>query len=133
MHLTKSSILLLIASSLLLPACSDGSDDTGSPGDPINCTLEARSSVSVKVISLMGEPVLDATVTYSVDGGLEEDAECVSTAAAGGCEDWVAGWERVGTFVIKAVSADKTSEAEETVVVTKDECHVIGQTLTLTI
>jgi hypothetical protein len=131
MRLPKCSILFFLASSLLLPACGDGSGDSGSSGDPIACTLEARSSVSVTVVDVMGIPALDAMVTFSVDGGAEEDAECVTTAAAGGCEAWVAGYERAGTFVIKAVSADGTAKDEETVTVTKDECHVISQMVEL--
>ncbi|MCK6587603.1 MAG: hypothetical protein HUU21_25105 [Polyangiaceae bacterium] len=132
MNLTKLSILLTVTSSLLWAACGDDGDGTGGAGGQVACTLEARSSVSVKVNDAMGIPVLDAIVTFSVDGGAEQDAECVQTAAAGGCEAWVAGWEVAGTFEIKAVSADGMSQDTETVVVTKDECHVISQSVTLT-
>jgi hypothetical protein len=131
MRLPNCSLLFFVTSSLLLPACGDGSGDSGSSGDPVTCTLEARSSVQVTVVDVMGIPALDATVTFSVDGGVEEDAECVSTAAAGGCEAWVAGYERAGVFVIKAMSADGTAKAEESVTVAKDECHVISQMVEL--
>jgi hypothetical protein len=34
-------------------------------------------------------------------------------------------------FVIKAISADGTAKAEESVTVAKDECHVISQMVEL--
>jgi hypothetical protein len=124
--------LVLVASSLLLSACGGDSNGTGSPSG-VECTTEARASVQVTVVDVMGVAVLDATVTFSVDGGVEEDAECVRTAAAGGCEEWVAGFERAGAFVVRAVSADGATKDEESVTVTKDECHVTTQTVTLTL
>lgn len=128
----KRSLFVLVASSLLLSACGGDTDDTGSSGG-VACTTEARASVQVTVVDVMGVAVLDATVTFSVDGGAEEDAECVRTAAAGGCEEWVAGFEQAGAFVVRAESADGAAKDEESVKVTKGECHVTTQTVTLTL
>ena len=55
------------------------------------------------------------------------------TAAAGGCEEWVAGLELAGAFVVRAESADGAAKDEESVTVTKGECHVTTQTVTLTL
>jgi hypothetical protein len=133
MRVLKSFILLFLAGSLLLPACSDGSDTSTTSSGGVTCTLEARASVQVTVVDVMGIAALDAMVTYSVNGGLDEDAECVRPAAAGGCEEWVAGYEQAGAFVIKAVSADGAAKAEESVTVAKDECHVMTQMVELTL
>jgi hypothetical protein len=129
----KPTALFFVAGSLLLPACGGDSTDSGSAGDPPTCSLEARASVQVTVVDVMGTPALDATVTYTVNGGLDEDAECVRQAAAGGCEEWVAGYEKAGAFVITATSADGAAKDEETVTVAKDECHVITQMVTLSL
>lgn len=99
------------------------------------CTEEARSSVDVTVVDAMGMAQKDALVTFSVDGAADEEAECISLSGggAGPCDSWVAGYERSGSFTIKASSADGTKHAQKTVTVAADECHVITQIVTLTL
>lgn len=97
------------------------------------CTTEARSSVDVSVVDATGAVQKDAKVTFSVDGGADEPAECVGPSGGGACDAWVAGFERTGSFTVKAESADGTKQASQTVVVTADECHVVSQSMTLTL
>lgn len=150
---SKSLIILSLALVPALFACSsesggggsggsgmggNGSGGNGSGGNGsgggIACTTEARSSVTVKVVDAQGMPVTDAVVTYTVDGGASQNAECVNPLGGmGNCQEWVAGYEIAGNFVITATSADGMKTATQMVTVAKDECHVISQTATLTL
>ncbi len=146
---SKSLIILSLALVPALIACSSESGGGGSGGGGgmggngsggsgmgggVACTTEARSSVTVKVVDAQGMPVSDAVVTYTVDGGASQNAECVNPVGGmGNCQEWVAGYEVAGDFVITAASADGTKMATQMVTVTKDQCHVISQTATLTL
>ncbi len=98
---------------------------TGCP-QPTNCTTEARSSVSVNVVDENGEPILNAELTYSVDGGPSLDCEIFGDGSS------VCGWEASGEIAITA-TAQGYQSASETVTVESDECHVISESLTLTL
>lgn len=107
---------------------------SGGAGGQVNCTLEARASVNVKVVDAQGMAVTDAVVTFSVNGGADEMAECVNPVGGmGTCQEWVAGWERDGNFTVTATSADGMKTATQMVTVTKDACHVQPQSVTLTL
>ncbi len=98
------------------------------------CDTLAKASVDVEVVDAMGAPQKDAQVTFSVDDGPDEPAECAAAgAAAGSCDRWSAGFERSGTFTVKASSADGTKHASKVVEITADECHVLTQSVTLTL
>lgn len=93
---------------------------------PTSCTTELRYSVTVTVEDETGAPVADAVVEYTVDGG---DAVA--------CEEWtdgeyVCGAEVSGDITVTA-TADGLGTDEETVTVESDECHVIGEAVTLTL
>lgn len=115
--------LVLLALAPLLPAC----------GGSIACTAEAVASVSVTVVDEAGQRVEDARVTFTRDGGAEEQAECVPVVMGTGCARWVAGWEQPGDFVIKATSADGARQAQGQASVDDGTCHVEGQSLQLTL
>lgn len=97
---------------------------TGCP-QSIDCTNEARSSVSVTVEDADGEPIANATLTYSVDGGESQDCEGLLNG------NTVCGWEASGEFVITATAVGFETETA-TVIVESDECHVISEAVTLT-
>lgn len=124
------------ASLALLGAALVGCGDSSSGGDPgVVCPAIAAGSVQVSVVDAQGAAVLDAKVTYSVDGGAEQPADCVALSGAG-CSRWVAGWERTGSFVVRAASADGAKQAEAAVVVVKSggDCpHVVQQAVKLTL
>lgn len=95
------------------------------PG-PADCTMEARSSVSVTVTDAAGAPLSDAAVVYSVDGGAEQACEPMSGGA------WVCGWEVSGVFQITASAEGyEAQSAEVEVGMTEDGCHVVGEVLEL--
>jgi hypothetical protein len=122
MRAGKTLAVLVLVGLGLMAGCAD--DDTTTDG--IACTAEARSSVTVTVVDGNGDPVTDATVTYTVDGGDPQQAEPFPDGT------FVAGWELAGTFTVTA-QKDGFLPAQETVTVAMDEvgCHVVSQTVQL--
>ncbi|MBI5545408.1 MAG: hypothetical protein HY901_16100 [Deltaproteobacteria bacterium] len=102
----------------------------GSSACGTSCTMEARTSVLVTVKDTAGNVVGDAQVTYHVDAGVEQQAQCPGSTASS-CARWTLGYEDAGTFVVVAKSADGTKQAEKSVVVVKDACHVQTEEVTL--
>jgi hypothetical protein len=111
----------------------------GLPGfedpDTSFCTLEARPSVVVTVVGPVGTIIEDAHVTFTVNGGPEQAAEChfPSSTPARGCTKWMAGWEASGEFTLTATSADGQSSRQLQVSVSEDRCHVITEDVTITL
>ena len=119
-------IAAILTLSALLPACGDFNQTF--------CTAEARASVQVNVVDPQGNPQRDARVTFTLDGGPEQQALCNgSEQTQGNCDSWVTGYEQPGDYVITATSADGQRTARQSVSVTEDECHVQSQTVTLTL
>ena len=92
----------------------------------LNCTTEARSSVSVTVRDEAGAVLSDADVSYTVDGG--EPADCEGFGSGG----YVCGWEQEGTFEI-TIRALGFAVDTFTVQVGADECHVISEAVERTL
>jgi hypothetical protein len=116
---------LLLAVTVVHSACA---------GPASVCTLEARAAVQVTVVDPRGGIQRDARVTFTVDGGPEEQAQCNGTSQpAGQCDRWVTSYERAGEYVITATSADGTRTARTQVRVSEDECHVKTETVQLTL
>ncbi len=124
MRLRHACLLLVI--SAVLPACARPDSF---------CTLEARAAVQVTVVDTQGGILRDARVTFTVDGGPEEQALCNGSQlqTAPPCDRWVTGYERAGEYVITATSADGTRTARTQVTVSEDECHVKTETVRLTL
>lgn len=99
----------------------------GCGGEELDCTTEARSSVTVTVVDANGAPVNDAALEYSVDGGPKKECTVLGINAS----EYVCGFEEDGHFTITATSGTLTGTATADVVA--DECHVIGQTVKLTL
>jgi hypothetical protein len=116
----------LLVISLLLPACD-------APWKEHFCTLEARSSVQVTVVDARGNPQRDARVTFTRDGGPEQQALCNGgrDPQQGNCDAWVTEYERPGLFVITATSADGQRTVRQQVTVTEDACHVHTESVQL--
>jgi len=94
-----------------------------------NCTLEARSSLGIRVTDQTGAPVTDATVTASVD-----DEAPLGCAASGSLGDYTCDFfEREGVFTVRAARAGETASATATVGRTADGCHVDTEALALTV
>jgi len=116
----------IVAAPLLLPSCGVGAAQC--PDFDL-----AAFSVTVTVVNDQNAVQTDAKVTFSVNGGPEQAAQCVSPSGSVVCASWTAGVEQTGMFTIKAASGDGMKHAQASVTVTSDECHVIGQTVKLTL
>ena len=92
----------------------------------VDCTSIAIPSVSVAVVDEAGVAVPDADVTYT--GGSFVDAPCNE----GPDGTWSCGFEVPGEIMIRAV-ADGFAPVEQEVFVDSDECHVITETVTVTL
>src|SRR5688572_24022767 len=106
---------LWLALALLASGCSGD--------DSVSCTDELRASVRVTVLDNAGEPVLDADVSYRVDGDIERSCSILGEGL------YICGLEEQGRFVITAVRGDEQGEAR--VSVRADVCHVVPEDVTL--
>ena len=122
---TQLRIALSFAMISLLGLTACGTD---SIGPDVSCTLEARSSVTVKVVDMAGAVIADAVVTFSVNGGAAETCEAFPDGTS-----YVCGLEREGQFSITATKGADTKTQAVTVTKTADGCHVEGQTITITL
>lgn len=114
----------LLAAASLSAAC----------GPPFwGCTDVAEVAVAVRVVDSSGARVTDAVVTYTLDQGPEERAECFLPlgSSTSQCEEWAAGYEQPGTYTVTATSADGTRRATRTVSVKGDGCAVYTQQVEL--
>jgi len=124
------NFISMIAVTMIVIGCANDSIDDGGQ---VACTEEARSSVTLDVVDENSDPLTDATVTFTIDGGSTEEAECFDSST-NGCSDYVLAYEQAGVFNI-AVSKDGYITAEESITVgmTDDGCHVDGQVVTITL
>lgn len=95
--------------------------------EPTTCTLEARASVSLRVVDAQTGDDVDATVTFELDGDGPRMPE------EGWPGTYVLATEQAGTFTV-TISADGYQTAMEEYEVTEDECHVetVEDTIELT-
>jgi len=99
----------------------------GCGGEEMDCTTEARSSVTVQVVDASGAAVTDAVVKFSVDGGATQDCD----NPLGSDNIYTCGYEIAGNFTITATRGGMTGTATATV--TAGDCHVNGQTAKITL
>jgi hypothetical protein len=101
----------------------------------VGCTCRAVGvpAVVVTVVDRKNVPVRDASVTYLVDDGPVESADCVPPPpeSRATCDKWHAGMGRAGTIAVTAKSADRTRSASQTVEVEMDGCHPEQKSITV--
>jgi hypothetical protein len=102
--------------------CDSDADLDGD--EPVVCTDESVTSVLLTLKDPMGDPVADATVTFSIDG-----------APAGACDagsqgTYFCGEEQLGNFGIAVEAAGFVAVDAEILVADEDECHVHTEELT---
>jgi hypothetical protein len=96
----------------------------GCPEAPYACDLMAVSSVQVEVLDEAGNPMANATLRFVVDGGSPQPCELFQPGS------YVCGWEHEGNFEI-TIEAPGYETETRSAVVESDECHVIGESLTV--
>jgi hypothetical protein len=123
-----SPVTAVLVLSVNLAACSGEIEQEGF------CTFDARASVVVSVVDPQSKAVEDARVTFSLDGGPDQQAECsAGGGTSGSCARWTAERERAGDFLIKVTSADGKHSAQQQISVGEDRCHVITETVAITL
>lgn len=120
MRLPLRAVLWMTACSL--SACASSAED---------CTDVFIPAVLISVVNSQGAAVLDARVSYSVDGGPMNQAVCNDTLATG-CETWLTP-DQPGDYRVRATSKDGARSVEQRVLVEADGCHARGQSLRLTL
>ena len=116
-------LAVLFATTALLPACFPAYE----------CTEEYRPAVQITVVDTQGRRQPDARVTYVRGDEPERQAECVPVTTGTGCDQWWAGPDEPGSFVITARSADGTRTVQQSVAVTGDLCHANTELVRLTL
>lgn len=116
------SLVLLPIAALMTTACPF-------PFGDIPCTDLAAFSVNVTVSDEADAVVDDADVVFSVDGGAEQ--ACDNLGGGG----YACGTEIEGDFVVTARKDGFVDAVSGTVTVEKDAdgCHVVGESVALTL
>jgi len=102
------------------------------PKSPIQkvCTEEARAALTVFVKDGKSNSLLsDSVVVKAVDGTYTETLQLFS----GNPPNFSGAWERPGNYNVIVEKRGYKSSTNNPVVCEKDECHVIPQTLTVSI
>jgi hypothetical protein len=119
----KKIILLLAPLTLLLSASCDNSNQ-----NQIVCTQQFVYGLNIIVLdATTGNPIFQDIEVKAVDGTHEELLELVP-----GLEYAFAGaGERIGSYTITVTKASYQTYTSDPITVTRDDCHVIPQSLTI--
>ena len=118
----KKIILLLICMPLLMASSCDNDDEQ------IYCTQQFVYGLNVVVLdATTGNPIFQDIEVKATDGSYNEILELIpgleySFAGAG---------ERAGTYIITVTKSGYQTYTSELTIITRDECHVIPQSITV--
>lgn len=109
-------VVLSLAGALSLPGCLETQE----------CTTDFRFGVNVTLRSANGgAPVVGATVVIA-EGTYTETLSPIGPPGS-----YAGAGEREGTYTLSVSAPGFVSPAPRTVVVTGDECHVTGESVTI--
>jgi hypothetical protein len=119
----KKLFLFFLFSTLFFTSSCNNNDD-----NQIFCTDQFVYGLYVIVLdSSTGNPIFQDIEIKAVDGTYQEILELVS-----GLEyAFVGAGERAGTYVVTITKAGYQTYTSAPIVLTRDECHVIPQSLTV--
>jgi hypothetical protein len=116
----KKLILLLCCTPLFLAISCDNED--------IYCTQEAKAGLNVTVVnSQTNVPIAEDVTVIAQDGSYLETLEYFP----GGEFVFSGAFERIGTYIITVTKPGFQTFTTQAITVTKDECHVIPQQITV--
>lgn len=119
----KKLLLLLCCAPLLLASTCNNDDD-----DQIVCTQQFVYGLNVVVLNAAtGNPLVEGVTVEATDGSYNETLQLIpgleySFAGAG---------ERVGTYIVTVTKNGYQTYTSTPIIVTRDVCHVIPQSLTV--
>lgn len=100
----------------------------GCPETQQACTDLAAASVTAYVVDAEGNPIPEATATFTVDGGAVQDCESFTDGT------YICGWEQAGTIAVTIEAEGFVAATQEvTVGMDAEECHVEQQILDFTL
>ena len=119
----KKLFLFFLISTLFFTSSCDDNDD-----NQIYCTDQFVSGLNVIVLDAStGNPIFQDIQVKAVDGTYQEILELVP-----GLEyAFVGAGERAGNYVVTITKAGYQTYTSAPIVLTRDECHVIPQSLTV--
>lgn len=117
----KLFFFITLSCLFLLSSCEDNDDQ-------IVCTDQFVYGLNVIVLdAVSGNPIFQDIEVKAVDGTYQEILELVP-----GLEyTFVGAGERAGTYVVTVTKAGFQTFTSAPIVLTRDECHVIPQSLTI--
>jgi hypothetical protein len=119
----KKLFLFFLFSTLFFTSSCDDNDD-----NQIFCTDQFVYGLNVIVLdSSTGNPIFQDIEVKAIDGTYQELLELVPSLEYA----FVGAGERAGTYVITITKAGYQTYTSAPIVVTRDECHVIPQSLTV--
>ena len=90
------------------------------------CTLEFRYGINLTLVDGEGEPITGATVTLT-EGAYEEVMDELNDGS------YVGAGERAGVYTMTIEADEFASQTISNIVVEEDECHVIPESLDVTL
>ncbi|GAA4275006.1 hypothetical protein U6A24_16705 [Aquimarina gracilis] len=110
---------------ILLITCVACNNDDDTTQDPIFCTDEARAGLEVTVRDGIGGAFLtEGVAVIATDNEYQETLENFT-----GSNAFFGAFERTGIYIITATKSGYTNSVTEPVVVEKDACHVITESV----
>lgn len=118
----KLFLFFLFTTVFFISSCEDNDDNQ------IFCTDQFVYGLNVIVLdAVTGNPIFQDIEVKAVDGAYQELLELVP-----GLEyAFVGAGERAGTYVVTITKAGYQTYTSAPIVLTRDECHVIPQSLTV--
>ena len=119
----KKLFLFFLFSTLFFTSSCDDNDD-----NQIFCTDQFVYGLNVIVLDASsGNPIFQDIEVKAVDGTYQEILELVPSSEYA----FVGAGERAGTYVVTVTKAGYQTYTSAPIVLTRDECHVIPQSLTV--
>ena len=119
----KKLFLFFLFSTLFFTSSCEDNDD-----NQIFCTDQFVYGLNVIVLdSSTGNPIFQDIEVKAVDGTYQEILELVPSSEYA----FVGAGERAGTYVVTITKAGYQTYTSAPIVLTRDECHVIPQSLTV--
>jgi hypothetical protein len=118
----KLFLFFLFSTLFFISSCEDNDDNQ------IFCTDQFVYGLNVIVLdAFTGNPIFQDIEVKAVDGTYLEILELVPSSEYA----FVGAGERAGTYVVTITKAGYQTYTSAPIVVTRDECHVIPQSLTV--